>query len=196
MLADDLRTVYRQSLWVLALRGVFALALGVYILVRPMDSVAALALVIAIWALFDGFASIMRALSVRSVARHWWVMLLSGGVSVAFGIAALYDYPALSLSFAVLWASLWLFTGGLMAIYAAIQERAAGLPWGWTMAFGVLTVVAGVLAWAYPAITLGSLMGVIAAFGIVGGTAMLMGAWKLHAIGRDVERLVGRPAGA
>jgi uncharacterized membrane protein HdeD (DUF308 family) len=191
MLADDLRTVYRQSLWVLVLRGLFALALGVYILAQPMESVAALALVIAIWALFDGFASIVRAFSVRRVARHWWVMALSGGVSAAFGIAALYDYPALPLSFAVLWTSLWLLTGGAMGVFSALQERAAGLPWGWTMAFGVLTVAAGTLAWVYPAITLASLMGVIAAFGIAGGTAMLAAAWKLHAIEHDVARIVG-----
>ena len=191
MLADDLRTIYRQSLWVLVLRGLFALALGVYILTRPMDSVAALALVIAIWALFDGFASIVRAFSVRPVARHWWVMALSGGVSVAFGIAALYDYPALSLSFAVLWTSLWLLTGGAMGVFAALQERAAGLPWEWTMAFGVLTIAAGTLAWVYPAITLASLMGVIAAFGLVGGTAMLAAAWKLHAIEHEVTGIVG-----
>ncbi|HEX6748318.1 MAG TPA: DUF308 domain-containing protein [Longimicrobium sp.] len=193
MIADDLKSAYRQSMWMLVLRGLFGVALGVFILMRPVESVAVFALVVAFWALFDGFANIMRAFSVRGAAPHWWVLLLSGGISVAFGVTALYDYPALSLSFAVLWTAVWLFTAGAMGIYAALQERRARLPWTWTMVLGVLTVAAGVLAFAYPGITLAWLLGLLAAYGIISGAAMLLGAWKLHSIGRDVDRIVGTP---
>lgn len=196
MIADELKSAYHQSMWMLVLRGLLAVALGVFVLVRPVESVAVLALVIAFWALFDGFANIMRAFSLRGAAPHWWVLLLSGGISVAFGVTALYDYPALSLGFAVLWTALWLFTAGAMGIYAALQERGARLPWTWTMVLGMFTITAGVVAFAYPGITLAWLMGLLAAFGIIGGAAMLLGAWKLHSIERDAGRIVDTPARA
>jgi uncharacterized membrane protein HdeD (DUF308 family) len=118
-------------------------------------------------------------------------LLLTGVVSVLFGGAALYYYPALSLSFAVLWTALWLFTAGAMGVYVALMERRVGVPWAWTMTLGVLTILAGFLAYMYPGITLAGLLGVIAAFGIISGVVMLMAAGRLNAIEREVRPAMG-----
>lgn len=61
---------------------------------------------------------------------HWGVLLVGGVISVAFGIAALYFYPALSLAFAVVWTSLWLITSDFVAVYVAMMERRVGVSWG------------------------------------------------------------------
>src|SRR5476651_1225144 len=108
MINSDIKAAYSHTKWALGLRGLLSIAL---------------ALVIAIWALIDGLTNMVRAFVVRGLVSHWWVFLLTGAVSVGFGIAALYYYPALSLSFAVVWTSLWLLTGGAMAVYIALQER-------------------------------------------------------------------------
>ena len=110
MIGDDIRAGYTRTKWALVLRGIYGLVLAAFILARPLASVAALAIVIAFWALLDGITSIVRAFTVREIAPHWWVMLITGLVSVAFGIAAFYYYPGLSLTFAVLWTSCWLST--------------------------------------------------------------------------------------
>jgi uncharacterized membrane protein HdeD (DUF308 family) len=196
MITDDIKSAYHRSKWALVLRGLYGLAIGVFILSRPVESVAAFALVIALWALLDGIADIVRAFTLRGLAPHWWVLLLTGTVSVLFGGAALYYYPALSLSFAVVWTALWLVTAGAMGVYAALMERRMGVPWGWTMALGVLTVFAGVLAYTYPGITLAGLLGVIAAFGIIGGVVRLMAAGRLYTVEREIRRTVGTPARA
>ena len=192
MIGDEIRAAYTGTKWALVLRGVFGLVLGAFIYARPLESVAALAIVIAFWALLDGISNIVRSFAIRAVAPHWWVMLVSGVVSFAFGIAALYYYPGLSLTFAVLWTSYWLFTAGVMAIYVSIQERRFGAPWGWTLALGVLAVAAGILAFVYPGITLAWLLGFIAAYGIFSGAILLMGAWKLQ----TMERRFGAPVRA
>ena len=44
---DDLKRVYNRAWWALLLRGLLALTVGVFIFTRPLDSVAAFALVIA-----------------------------------------------------------------------------------------------------------------------------------------------------
>src|SRR5580704_5691505 len=94
-----------RASWGLVLRGVVAIALGIFIIARPLESVAAFALVIAIWALVTGIGQIVQAIELRSVLPHWWLLLIGGLVSAGFGVAALYYYPALSLVFAVIWAS-------------------------------------------------------------------------------------------
>ena len=185
MIGDEIKAAYSRTKWALVLRGVFGLVLGFFIYARPLDSVAAFALVIAFWALIDGISSIVRSFTIKQVAPHWWVLLLTGIVSFAFGVAALYYYPGLSLTFAVVWTAFWLFTAGLMGTYVAIQERRFGAPWGWTLALGILSLAAGVLAYMYPNVTLAWLLGFIAAYGILSGVILLMGAWKLQSIERQ-----------
>src|SRR5262245_55988260 len=115
---DELKRAYNRSMWSLVLRGLLSLAVGVLILWRPMDSVSAFALVIALWALVIGFIDIVRAFELRQILQRWWILLLAGVVSVAFGVAALYYYPGLSLSFAVAVVAWWLLVAGGLGVYA------------------------------------------------------------------------------
>jgi len=164
------------------LRGLLGLAVGIYIFARPLDSVAAFALVIAFWALFAGSVEIVQAFELKAMMKHWWVLLLAGLVGVAFGIAALYYYPGLSLTFAVVMVSWWLTLTGILGIYAGFMQKRIGMPWGWTVAFGALSVVAGLFALLAPPVTLAAIMGLIAGFALVSGVAFVVGAFKLRSV--------------
>jgi uncharacterized membrane protein HdeD (DUF308 family) len=179
MASDLIESTYRRTWWSLVVRGLLAVALGVVILWRPMESVAAFALVIAMWAFFGGIVRIVHALDVRPVFSQWWVILADGLIGVAFGAAAFYYYPDLSLTFAVVWAAWWLILTGGLAIYAAVQERQLGLPWGWTLAYGIAATITAVLAFTNPPATLAAIMSLIAAFAIVSGLVLLIAAYKL-----------------
>jgi uncharacterized membrane protein HdeD (DUF308 family) len=194
MTTDLIQSAYRRTWWGLVLRGLLSVALGIVILWRPVDSVAGFALFIALWALFSGIVQVVHAFDLRSVFDRWWVLLVGGLVSVAFGIAALYYYPGLSLAFAVAWTAWWLLVTGALAVYVAMVERQIGLSWGWTLAFGILSIACGVLAFLNPPITLAALMGLIAGFAIVAGVVQLIGAYRLSAFKGEVTRAVGGPA--
>lgn len=185
MASDLIQSAYRRTWWSLVLRGLFGIALGAIIIWRPMESIASFALVIATWALFNGIVQIVHAIDLRAVFPQWWVQLLGGIVGVAFGIAAFYYYPALSLAFAVAWTAWWLLLTGGFAIYVALQERQLNLPWGWTFIFGLSGIVTSVLAFMNPPVTLAAIMGLIAGFAIVSGVVLLVGAYKL-ASAKDV----------
>ena len=180
MVTEEIKGAYHRTKWALVIRGLVSIAVGILIVSRPVASVAAFALVIALWAIVDGIVRIAHSFELRAIAPHWWVLLLTGLVGVVFGIAALYYYPGLSLSFAVVLTALWLIFGGVLTAWLAIQERTLGVTWGWTMALGVLAIVAGVLAFMYPGVTLVWILSLIAAFALVGGIVMLVGAWKLQ----------------
>ena len=181
MASDVIRTAYQRAWWALVIRGVFAIAVGALILWRPLDSIAVFALLIAVWALFVGIVQIVHAFQLRPLLSQWWVLLLTGLIGVAFGMAALYYYPGLSLSFAVVWTTWWLILTGALAIYLAVWERGAGLSWGWTLAFGLLSIAAGVLAIMNPPATLAAIIGLIAGFALLSGVLLLIGAFRLSA---------------
>jgi uncharacterized membrane protein HdeD (DUF308 family) len=188
MVAENIKSAYSRTKWALVFRGLLGIALGVLIIMKPLASVEVFALVIAIWALADGLVNIVHAFDLRSVAPHWWALLLAGLVSAGFGVAAFYYYPALSLAFAVTWTALWLITAGVLGIYVAVQERTRQLPWGWTLTFSLIALAAGVLAIAYPGVTVGTLMTLLATFGILGGIALLVGAGKMQSFEHDVRQ--------
>lgn len=190
MPSDLIQSAYRRTWWALLVRGLLALALGVFILWRPLESIASFALVIAIWALFSGIVEIVHAFDLRALYDKWWVLLLGGLVSVAFGVAALYYYPTLSLAFAVAWAAWWLFLTGGLAIYAAIVERRLGVSWGWSLTFGIVSIIAGVFAFVSPPVTLAAIMGLIAGFAIISGVVLLVGAFRLHSAKGDITEAV------
>jgi uncharacterized membrane protein HdeD (DUF308 family) len=175
-----------RAWWSLVIRGVLAVAVGVLILVRPMESVAAFALVVALWALMQGIVAMVHAFDIRPYAPHWWLLLLSGAVGTLFGLAALYYYPALSLAFVVLWAVWWLAIGGITAIGAALYERRSGMSWGWTFVWGILAIITAVVAFGNPPATLATLMTLIAVFAIVGGVVLLTAAIRVR---NGIDRL-------
>jgi uncharacterized membrane protein HdeD (DUF308 family) len=182
---DMLRTeihmaALRRTWWALVIRGVLAVAIGGFIIARPLASVAALALLIAVWALVQGVVDLVHAAELRGAVPHWWLLVVSGVIGVGFGAAALYDYPALSLAFAVVWTAWWLLLGGAVSIGIALQARRAGMPWGWTLGWGIGGVVAGVAGFANPPATLVALMSLLSAFAIVSGVALLFAAYGLR----------------
>lgn len=196
MVGDEIQKVYNQSKWALVLRGLLSLLVGIAILTRPMPSVAALALVIALWALFDGSVNVVRSFQVRHVAPHWWVLLLSGLVGVAFGIAALYYFPGLSLTFAVAWVAYWLILSGVIALYLGFAERRAGISSGWTLLFGVVALAGGFIALMYPIATLATLLGFLAGFSIISGLFLIMAAVRMQTLQGDVRRTMASAARA
>lgn len=190
---DTVKQAVHRAWWSFVIRGLFAVALGVLILVKPFDSIAAFALVIAIWALFAGITEIVHAFDLKPFFSSWWMMLLGGLISTAFGVAALYFYPGLSLAFAVTLFSLWLALSGIAGIAVAIQQKRMGLPWGWVFVWGIVSVVASIAALVFPPATLGAIMGLIAGFAIVSGVALLVGAFHLRSMVQEVKQAVREP---
>ena len=76
-----------------------------------------------------------------------------------------------------------LFTG-VIGIYAALQEKRMGLPWGWNAAFGVVSIVASAFALLAPPVTLAAIMGLIAGFSIVTGLVLVAAALKVRSVVR------------
>ena len=186
-MSDVIRAAYKRTVWALVLRGLLAVFIGVFVIWRPLDSISAFALLIAWWALFSGVTQLVHAVELRNVFSKWWVLLLTGIVGVAFGIAALVYYPSLSLAFAVAWVCWWLIVTGALAIYVAMFERSHGLPWRWTAAFGVLSIVVAAYGLMSPPATLAAIMGLIAGFALVSGLVQLMGALKLVSIKSELS---------
>ncbi|ODT99291.1 MAG: hypothetical protein ABS81_26005 [Pseudonocardia sp. SCN 72-86] len=100
----------------------------------------------------------------------WWLVLLRGVLAILFGLVLLFT-PGTALLALVLVFGVYAVLDGVTAVVAGIRHRADDNHWGWHVVQGVISVIAGVLAFAWPGVTVLAILFVIAFWSIVGGIA-------------------------
>jgi uncharacterized membrane protein HdeD (DUF308 family) len=116
----------------------------------------------------------------RSLADNWWLLLLRGLAAVAFGVLAFF-WPGLTLiTLTWLWGA-YALSDGIIAIWAAFNASGgdAGPRW-WLGLSGVVSVVAGVVAFWYTGTTTLVLLMFIAVWAIIIGAIQIWGAIALR----------------
>jgi uncharacterized membrane protein HdeD (DUF308 family) len=104
--------------WPLVLEGLFGVAAGLFTFFWPGAATLALLFIIGAWAILTGVFEIIAAIRLREEIEGEWLMMISGLLSVVFGVA-LFVWPAAGLV-AVTW---------LIGAYALV--------------FGILLIVLG-----------------------------------------------------
>jgi uncharacterized membrane protein HdeD (DUF308 family) len=116
----------------------------------------------------------------RSLAQHWWLVMLRGIAAVLFGILA-FVWPGITgLSLVLLWGA-YAFADGIFALWSAVAGTggSAGSRW-WLAVVGVLGILAGLVAFFMPALTAGVLLIFIAVWAIAIGVMAIIGAIQLR----------------
>lgn len=117
----------------------------------------------------------------------WWMILLRGIFAILFGILALVFPDATLVALAILFA-VYAILDGVTAIAHAVRVRSRSPRWGWLLAQGIISVLAGIVAALFPVFTgvFGALVMifVIAVWAVVTGIAGLRGAHAMTDGGR------------
>lgn len=77
----------RGSRWWLALIGLLGIAIGVLTFLWPVITALVLLAFIAAWAIATGVLQIIGAVQLRKEIDNEWMLILSGALSVLFGVA-------------------------------------------------------------------------------------------------------------
>jgi uncharacterized membrane protein HdeD (DUF308 family) len=118
----------------------------------------------------------------RSLADNWWLLLLRGLAAIGFGVLAFF-WPGLTLiTLTWLWGA-YALTDGVIAIWAAFNASGgdAGPRW-WLGLSGVVSILAGVLAFYYTGMTTLVLLMFIAIWAIIIGAIQIWGAIALRSV--------------
>lgn len=120
--------------------------------------------------------------SVAPTARTaWWMLLVRAVLTVLFGVVALVS-PGIALLALVYVFGFYALLEGVAAV--AFGIRARGTPhWGWAVAQGVVSVVAGVVALVWPGPTALTLLFLVAFWAIVLGVAEIGEAFTVRGRG-------------
>lgn len=94
--------------------------------------------------------------SVRNVIKHWYIPLFVGLLFVIVSIVTFTSPESSLLALAVLFSLSFLF-GGIAEIIFSIANKDQLENWGWSLAFGIITLIVGVLLLINPALSMTTL---------------------------------------
>jgi uncharacterized membrane protein HdeD (DUF308 family) len=115
------------------------------------------------------------------LAENWWLLLLRGLAAIAFGVIA-FLWPGITLVALTYLFGIYAIVDGVVAIWAAFNAQGDAGPRWWLGLSGVVSIIAGIVAFAYTGITALVLLVFIAVWAIIIGVLQLYAAiqlWKV-----------------
>jgi uncharacterized membrane protein HdeD (DUF308 family) len=105
--------------------GLVGIATGVITFFMPGLTALAVVLLVASWSVVTGIAEIIAAIRLRKQIRHEWLLILSGLLSVAFGVL-LFLMPAVGAVALAMWIGAYMLVFGALLIGVGIRLRSWG----------------------------------------------------------------------
>lgn len=112
--------------------------------------------------------------AVRTMAEHWWVVLLRGILAILFGVLA-YTWPGLTVLILVTIWGAYAMIDGIVGVVAGVRGK-----WGSLVVIGLIGIAAGIVAFLWPGLTAVTLLWVIAFWAIVAGVLQISAAIRLR----------------
>jgi uncharacterized membrane protein HdeD (DUF308 family) len=121
----------------------------------------------------------LENIGVQVIRRNWWMLALRGVLAIIFGLIALFDPRIALLAFVYVFAA-YALIDGIVAVVVAIQERGSLNRWGWVLFEGIISILAGIVAFVYPGLTALVLLYIIAFWAIVTGIMEIVAAFAIR----------------
>jgi uncharacterized membrane protein HdeD (DUF308 family) len=173
--------------WLYAVRGLVAVIFGILALIRPEQMLQALVLVFGAFALVDGALTMFAGLSSAPFFDRWWAVLLAGAVGILVGLTAIF-LPAIAGRALLYLIAAWGLITGIFEIAAGIQLRRL-ITGEWMLILGgLLSILFGVLLFAFPGAGAVSLLWLIGIYTFVFGILEIIFAFALYSLRREFEQ--------
>ena len=171
--------------WVLLLRGVVAIALGLIIIFWPEISWATVLILFAAYVAIDGAFTLFSAFSHRKDTGHWLGQAFEGLCGIIIGILIL-AMPELAVGVTVFIIATWAIVTGFLELAAAFQMRKE-VSGEWRLyVIGAISILFGIFAFFNPATAAQLLVWVIAGFAIISGIMMAILAFRVRGLHEEI----------
>src|SRR6476469_3542638 len=128
----------------------------------------------------DTFPTLDRAHAMSALlAQNWWAVALRGVFAILFGLIALF-MPGVTMLTLIWFFAAYMLVDGVFTIVAAIKAASNHQRWGLLVLEGIVNIAVGVLAFAWPGLTVVFLVTLIGFWSLITGVLEIIAAFKLN----------------
>lgn len=169
----------QKNWWLLLLRGILALILGILAVTSTGMVLVTFLLYIGILAILSGLFQIIEGIAIKSDDRG--LRILEGVLSIIFGLLFLLA-PGFVVSFIMYFIAFWAIIGGIMQIIYAIKLRKEINNEWFAILNGVITLIFGLYVFANIAAGALAIVFVFGIFAIISGILMIIFSFKVKGL--------------
>lgn len=187
----------RKYWWIMLIRGVLAISLGVMMLAWPKATVHVAIFVFGLYFLLDGIASLVMGFMSGRAGEKWGWLVFVGLLDIAAGIVA-FVWPhatALVLLYVI---AFWSILVGAMAVFGSFSLKSAGARgWGWVLFGGIVSLIFGIILLVAPGNGILGLIWLVALWAILFGILLILNSFIVRSVsGRILDATGGPPVTA
>lgn len=168
-----------RSWWLILLRGIAGIAFGILAAIWPGLTLLTLILLYGAYALVDGVFSLIAVFAGTGRPSPRWWLIVVGLAGIGVGVLT-FLWPGLTTILLIYFIGAWSIVHGIFEIVGAIQLRKEIDNEWWLMLAGLLSVIFGVLVFAFPGAGALALIWYIGAYAIVFGILLVALALRLR----------------
>lgn len=166
--------------WLVALFGVAVLALGIFFVASPHETLSTFTVIAGIFLLVDGVLALLGSILGRGEGRG--LLALVGLLSVLAGLV-LIKQPFSTLVVFALIVGAWFVAGGIARLVAGVAEREGRAG---SLLIAALDILAGIAILAWPDLGLSTFAVIVGIVLIVRGLLFIWAGWQLRGVDHEL----------
>ena len=182
----DMAQALTSKWWTFLLRGIFALALAIFIFSQPSITGTGLVYLVAAFFIVSGAAAVVGGTSFTGVGQ-WWLLILMGLMQIALGIIMITE-PGLGPLALAYMVAIYAISTGLMETSSAIALRGYISNEGWWILLGLLTIAFGIYVAVRPDIGYVALVYAVGIYAVLAAGALFALAYRLKSAGNELAK--------
>jgi uncharacterized membrane protein HdeD (DUF308 family) len=181
LVAGGLAFELAKKWWVLLLRGILLIIIGLLAFVSPVTWV----IFVGIYILIDGITMLMSGFSDQPAGQSHWPLLILGILGLVAGLIILWNpaVGAITLTYVV---AAWALVGGILTIISAIRVRKEIDNEWWLVISGILAVIFGILVFTNVLAGILTIAWVFGVFAVVVGILSIILAFRVRDFGTQI----------
>lgn len=175
----EVTRVFAGIWWLIVLRGVAAIVLGLIAIFAPSDTVLALLLFLGIYLVVDGAFGLVSAVMAGRRQERWGLLIAESLFNIVVGVILLLE-PGIGLIVFMLLLAAWAIVTGALMIGTAMNHKRDGK--AWLVGGGLVSVVFGILLAVAPVIGAVVLTWWLGVYALMFGVALIAFGIRLRSI--------------
>ena len=183
---QDVGAVAARYWWVLLVRGILLIALGIMMVTWPQATVLVILVLFAAYLIVDGVMALAEGFTERREGRPSGWFFTQGVLAIIAGIVVLV-WPSATATVVVWVIAFWAILAGITGIVGGLAQRK--LPdsgWGWFLAWGVLALVFGIVLLFNPTAGILTVLWLVAIWAICAGVVLAIASFFVRNAGRTL----------